>query len=156
MWEEKSTFQIFTSLTAKQLYIYPSSLKVGIRTEELLLQNPLPFDRSFLCVVAVVVSSSFLMFVRIYDIGGKDHLFSFKKGGGGESRKRMTALAMHSCAYVFSLTSLILQSLLKSTDLAGCKRRSYAFKDEISYLDRCLHRYSTLGPDTAAVLGADI
>lgn len=64
----------------------------------------------------------------------------------------MTALAMHSYAYIFSLTHPILQSVFNSTDLAGSKRQTCAFKDEILYLYRSWYRYLTLGPDTAVVL----
>lgn len=59
--------------------IYPSSLKVWIRAEELLLQNLLPFDRSFLCVVAMLVSSSLSSLEQYLILEGKTNFFSFKE-----------------------------------------------------------------------------
>lgn len=50
----------------------------------------------------------------------------------------------------FSSTHPILQPLFM--DLAGFKRQSLAFKDEIPYLYQSRYRHSTVGPDRETVL----
>lgn len=85
--------------------IYPSSLKVWIRTEELLLQNLLPFDKSFPCVAAVIVSSSLFSLQEYLMLEGRHIFFSSKEEDTGCAGRAQ--LCLHSQFNSSDLTILI-------------------------------------------------
>lgn len=99
--------------------IYPCSLKVGIRAEELLLQNLLPFDRSFLFVVAMAVSSSLSSLEHYLILEGRTTFFLLKKR---KSRRRMTVHAQLCMCFQFGSSNLptaVLVQQYRSCTLQG-------------------------------------